>query len=156
MKLPVSLPDELLLSRLIRYVTVSGDKGDNFASKVFGSRKVSIHPFLTARLEQLAEWGYGGDLFMYTAPGVIPRTYWAGSYDREDMYFGVQLPLEEAPISVNEIGDYPSPLGWGGQAHIDEHADGSVSVMWRVRLLDYNQVTGEITAEQSEFVYEVE
>ncbi|VDL35294.1 hypothetical protein BANRA_04443 [Escherichia coli] len=57
MKLPVSLPDELLLSRLIRYVTVSGDKGDNFASKVFGSRKVSIHPFLTARLEQLAGWG---------------------------------------------------------------------------------------------------
>lgn len=57
MKLPVSLPDELLLSRLIRYVTVSGDKGDNFASKVFGSRKVSIHPFLTARLEQLTGWG---------------------------------------------------------------------------------------------------
>ena len=57
MKLPVSLPDELLLSRLIRYVTVSSDKGDNFSSKVFGSRKVSIHPFLTARLEQLAGWG---------------------------------------------------------------------------------------------------
>ena len=57
MKLPVGLPDELLLSRLIRYVTVAGDKGDNFSSKVFGSRKVSIHPFLTARLEQLAVWG---------------------------------------------------------------------------------------------------
>lgn len=56
MKLPVSLPDELLLSRLIRYVTASGYKGDSFASKVFGSRKVSIHPFLTARLEQLAGW----------------------------------------------------------------------------------------------------
>lgn len=56
MKLPVSLPDELLLSRLIRYVTVSGDKGDNFASNVFGSRKMSTHPFLTARLEQLAGW----------------------------------------------------------------------------------------------------
>ncbi|HDZ8830191.1 TnsD family Tn7-like transposition protein [Aeromonas hydrophila] len=56
MKLPVSLPDELLLSRLIRYVTISGDNGDDFVSKVFGSRKVSIHPFLTARLEQLAGW----------------------------------------------------------------------------------------------------
>ncbi|MBB9584356.1 MULTISPECIES: TnsD family Tn7-like transposition protein [Gammaproteobacteria] len=57
MKLPVSLPDELLLSRLIRYVTVSSDKGDNVACRAFGSRKVSIHPFLTARLEQLARWG---------------------------------------------------------------------------------------------------
>ena len=57
MKLPISLPDELLLSRLIRYVTVSSDKGDNVACRAFGSRKVSIHPFLTARLEQLARWG---------------------------------------------------------------------------------------------------
>lgn len=46
MKLPVSLPDELLLSRLIRYVTVSGDKGDNFASKVFWVKK-GIHPSLS-------------------------------------------------------------------------------------------------------------
>lgn len=57
MKLPISLPDELLLSRLIRYVTVSSDKGDNVACRAFGSRKVSIHPFLTARLDQLARWG---------------------------------------------------------------------------------------------------
>jgi hypothetical protein len=56
MKLPISLPDELLLSRLIRYVTVSSDKGDDVACRVFGSRKVSIHPFLTARLDQLARW----------------------------------------------------------------------------------------------------
>lgn len=111
---------------------------------------VPYHP------DMLAEWGYEGELYMYAAPGVSPRTYWAGSYDNEDMYFGVQLPLEEAPMSVTETGDYPSPLGWGGQAHIDEHADGSVSALWRVRLLDYNQLTGEITAEQSEFVYEVE
>lgn len=56
MKLPISLPDELLLSRLIRYVTVSSDKGDDVACMAFGSRKVSIHPFLTARLDQLARW----------------------------------------------------------------------------------------------------
>ncbi|MDX7681185.1 TnsD family Tn7-like transposition protein [Aeromonas caviae] len=56
MKLPISLPDELLLSRLIRYVTVSNDNGASIASRVFGSKKASIHPFLTARLEQLAEW----------------------------------------------------------------------------------------------------
>lgn len=45
MKLPVSLPDELLLSRLIRYVTVSGDKGDNFASKVLGQERYPSIPF---------------------------------------------------------------------------------------------------------------
>lgn len=54
MKLPASLPDELLLSRLIRYVTVSGENGNSFTYRVFGSRKISLHPFLTAGIGKLA------------------------------------------------------------------------------------------------------
>ena len=111
---------------------------------------VAYHP------DQLAEWGYSGDLFMYTAPGAIPRTYWAGSYDNEDMYFGVQLHLDEAPASVTQTGSYPSPLGWGGSAHIDHHADGTASALWRVRLLDFDPVTGVLRAEQSAFTYAVD
>lgn len=111
---------------------------------------VAYHP------EMLAEWGFGGDLFMYTAPGAIPSTYWAGSHDNEDMYFGVQLPLDAPPFTVEEMGDYPSPLGWGGGVHIDEHPDGSASALWRVRLLDFDAETGVITAEESEFTYRVD
>jgi hypothetical protein len=111
---------------------------------------VEYHP------DQLAEWGYGGELFMYTGSGAIPRTYWSGSYDSEDMYFGVQQPLAEAPSTVQETGEQPSPLGWGGVSHIDEHADGTVSAMWRVRLLDFDEQTGEISADQDAFVYELD
>ena len=81
---------------------------------------VEYHP------EMLAEWGYGGDLYMYTGPGAIPRTYWAGAYDNEDMYFGVQLPLDSEPTTVSELGTYPGPLGWGGGVHMDHHHDGTV------------------------------
>ena len=101
---------------------------------------VEYHP------EQLAEWGYGGDLFMYTAPGAIPRTYWAGSYDHEDMYFGVQLHLDEVPSSVVELGSYPSPLGWGGNFHVDHHADGTASAMWRP---DQKATHGQTTIEDA-------
>lgn len=54
MKLPVSLPDELLLSRLIRHVTVSGERPREFAHRAFGSHRVSLHPFLTAGIAHLA------------------------------------------------------------------------------------------------------
>jgi hypothetical protein len=106
--------------------------------------------------DQLAEWGYGGDLFMYTAPGAIPHTYWSGGYDNEDMYFGVQLHLDEAPDTITELGSYPSPLGWGGGFHIDHHADGTASAMWRVRLLDFDAETGVLTADEPSFAYAVE
>ena len=111
---------------------------------------VPYHP------EQLAEWGYGGELFMYTAPGAIPRTYWAGSYDNEDMYFGVQLQLDEAPSSVTQVDSYPSPLGWGGNFHIDHHADGTASALWRVRLLDFDPENGILIAEEDTFTYAVD
>lgn len=72
MKLPVCLPDELLLSRLIRYVTISGVQGDDFARRVFGSRKVSIHPFLTARLELLARWSLESEEVMLFQQTLAP------------------------------------------------------------------------------------
>ncbi|HFI9705849.1 TPA: TnsD family Tn7-like transposition protein [Yersinia enterocolitica] len=54
MCLPDCLPDELLLSRLIRHVMVSGDNIPAFTRKTFGSERSSIHPFLTAGLENMA------------------------------------------------------------------------------------------------------
>ena len=111
---------------------------------------VEYHP------EMLAEWGYGGDLYMYTGPGAIPRTYWAGAYDNEDMYFGVQLPLDSEPTTVTELGTYSDPLGWGGGVHMDHHHDGTVSAMWRIRLIDFDPETGTLAAEAPSFSYAVE
>jgi hypothetical protein len=108
---------------------------------------VQYHP------EQLAEWNYGGDLFMYTGAGASPQTYWAGSYDREDMYYGVRVLLEDAPTSLEELGVHEEPLGWSGGLHLDSHQDGTVSAMWRVRLIDFDPLSGELTASAPEFTY---
>lgn len=45
MKLPVSLPDELLLSRLIRYVTASGYKGIALLARSMDQE--GVHPSLS-------------------------------------------------------------------------------------------------------------
>ncbi len=55
MRLPIPLPDELLLGRLIRHVTISGEAAGELVQRLFGSSRASIHPFLTSGLAYLAE-----------------------------------------------------------------------------------------------------
>ncbi|KQA32756.1 MULTISPECIES: TnsD family Tn7-like transposition protein [Gammaproteobacteria] len=52
--LPNALPDELLFSRIIRFLSVSGLSTSNFLLTVYGSPKACIHPYLTAGLNNLA------------------------------------------------------------------------------------------------------
>lgn len=48
--LPRAFPDELLISRLIRFVTLFGWSGLFEIYNLLGSRKISIHPLMTASL----------------------------------------------------------------------------------------------------------
>ena len=93
---------------------------------------------------------------MYTGAGASPMTYWAGSYDKEDMYFGVQVLVEEAPGTIVQQGTFAEPLGWNGQYHLDWHQDGSVTALWKVRLLDFDEQTGAIAAQENSFLYLLE
>lgn len=55
MDLPKAFPDELFLGRLIRYLLLAGESERSFSFRVFGSSRVSIHPFLTAGVSRIAE-----------------------------------------------------------------------------------------------------
>ncbi|WP_337018689.1 TnsD family Tn7-like transposition protein [Leclercia sp. AS011] len=52
--LPRAFPDELLISRLIRFVTIAGWSGLSEIYNLMGSKKRCIHPTLTASLCKLA------------------------------------------------------------------------------------------------------
>ncbi len=54
-QLPTALPDELLLSRLIRFITISGISSSEFLHTCFGSNRISLHPFLTSGLGCIAK-----------------------------------------------------------------------------------------------------
>ena len=56
MILPYAYPDELLLSRLIRYLILSGEQPSSFCSRIFNSRKISLHPFLTGGISPIASF----------------------------------------------------------------------------------------------------
>ncbi|MFC1236685.1 TnsD family Tn7-like transposition protein [Vibrio sp. F74] len=53
--LPNVLPDELVFSRIIRFLMASGQPVSKFLLAVYGSSRASIHPYLTAGLSNLAE-----------------------------------------------------------------------------------------------------
>ena len=106
--------------------------------------------------EQLEEWNFSGDLFMYAGPGAIPKTYWSGSHDAEDLYYGVKIDRPTAPLSVTQQSNHDTPLGGTGHHYIDFHQDGSVSIHWSVRLIDYDMYTGEMIAESSSFEFIME
>ncbi|WP_442892519.1 TnsD family Tn7-like transposition protein [Enterobacter sp. P82] len=54
MWLPSCLPDELLISRMIRFVTLYGWTGLHQLYQILGSEKKSIHPTMTSGLSSLA------------------------------------------------------------------------------------------------------
>ncbi|MBF38326.1 TnsD family Tn7-like transposition protein [Idiomarina sp. UBA4520] len=55
MRLPECYPDEIIISRLIRFVTVTGISGSELVKQIFGSKRVSFHPFLPAGISSLSE-----------------------------------------------------------------------------------------------------
>ena len=55
MKLPEQLPDELLFSRLVRYIIACGEKVHWLQQIIYSNYKANVHPFLTAGVERLAD-----------------------------------------------------------------------------------------------------
>ena len=55
MQLPSPFPDEILFSRLVRHLMMSGLSIDCYLKSVFGNRKVSIHPYLTSGLDLISK-----------------------------------------------------------------------------------------------------
>lgn len=52
--IPSSLPDELLFSRLIRGLTLSGVPVEDYLELLFGKHKLSVHPFLPSGLDLIS------------------------------------------------------------------------------------------------------
>ncbi len=55
MLIPSAFPDEILFSRIVRHFTISGMTTADYLLTTLGSRKVSIHPYLTAGLDKFSK-----------------------------------------------------------------------------------------------------
>ncbi len=88
------------------------------------------------------EWGYDGVLYLATIPGVEATTYWgSGGYDHEDHYFMAEFDTSWDVLSVTQNETFTSPLGMRGSYFVDSHQNGSKTILWHVRVLDFDQTT---------------
>jgi len=97
----------------------------------------------------LAEWGCRSkQLYTFRAAGMGLESSWNGTEKRnaDALYFTAEVRTRRRVKSIREIDEPPAGLGWTGRFFIDEHADGSRSIYWRTRLIDFDMTTGAIRA----------
>jgi len=85
----------------------------------------------------------------YYGPGIY-HEYW----DTAVNYF-VEWKTYQQVRALTQLTSVPSPLGWTGNYFIDEHRDGSTSLYWRVRFMEYDRETGNILQQADQIDYEV-
>ena len=96
----------------------------------------------------LMEWGwYPNTLHAVIGAGTALMSYWgAPGYNYQIPYFVAKYPALGHVLDITQEPGISWPLGWGGSfannVHVDEHADGTRTYLWRVRLMDFNQENG--------------
>lgn len=93
-------------------------------------------------------------LFVLRAPGVYIRAQWCKrEYDLEEIYTDVAFTTRRKVKSIRQETKLPRPLGWRGKYFVDEHADGTRTYRWRVRLADFDQIEGKIRTQADRIDY---
>ena len=83
------------------------------------------------------------DLYVLRGAGTYARRSWSGEqYDKEEIYLTAEFTTRRRVAKIEQVQEPPAPLGWNGSYYADEHADGSRTYRWSVRLADFDQVQG--------------
>ena len=83
------------------------------------------------------------DLYVLRGAGTYRAARGAGEqYDKEEIYLTAEFTTRRRVAKIEQVQEPPAPLGWNGSYYADEHADGSRTYRWSVRLADFDQVKG--------------
>jgi hypothetical protein len=96
------------------------------------------------------------DLYVLRGAGSWPNRHWLeAGYDAEETYVWATLHTDRKVKSVQQVQSPAKPLGWTGKFVVDNNADGTRTYLWRVRLVDFDQTKGTITAKADRLDYKV-
>ena len=102
------------------------------------------------KVETLAEWNSEfGSLYLLRGAGLATDSRWEATEKRnqDDLWFTAEARTRRTIRGIDVLGEVAAPLGWTGKFYVDEHRDGSRSILWRCRLVDFDMRTGEFMAE---------
>ncbi|MCD6304238.1 MAG: hypothetical protein J7M21_04675, partial [Planctomycetes bacterium] len=95
-------------------------------------------------------------LYVCRGAGTYPLRAWCSQgYDRERIYVNAEVRTARHIAAVTQVQQPPRPLGWRGRYYADEHADGTRTYRWRVRILDFDQLRGRIIHKVDHIDYRV-
>ncbi|MCF7730392.1 MAG: hypothetical protein K9N23_01840 [Akkermansiaceae bacterium] len=123
---------------------------------------VSVHApekWWKVKMRVPEDWKQWADkpLYVIRGAGTYPHRYWCGDqYDREETFTNAELTTTRKVKSITQVQELPQPLGWTGKHTVDENLDGSRTYRWRVRLIDFDQQSGEIVTKLDRVDYRVE
>lgn len=112
---------------------------------------VMTGPWLRSDYEPLAEWGSTATrIYTWRAIGVGAESSWYPPENRnqDELVFTAEARTTREVMGVEAIGDPEARWGFDGSVFFDHHEDGSRSVFWRVRLIDFDMTTGIVRAQR--------
>jgi len=96
------------------------------------------------------------DLYVLRGAGTYAHRHWIGAgYDQEETYVNASFRTSEKVARIEQVQSPPKPLGWSGKCAVDEHADGTRTYHWRVRLVDFDQPAGKIRSKVDRLDYRI-
>jgi len=96
------------------------------------------------------------DLHVLRGAGTYVRRSWCGEeYDREELYATAEFTTRRRVAKIEQVQTPPAPLGWNGSYYADEHADGSRTYRWSVRMADFDQMKGSIITAVERLDYQI-
>jgi hypothetical protein len=104
----------------------------------------------TPRIYVPEDWKAWADkpLYVIRGLGTYPHRHWCGEqFDAEENYVDVRFTTARRVATIEQVRQLPAPLGWTGKQAVDEHADGTRTYHWRVRLVDFDQKAGKILSQ---------
>jgi len=94
------------------------------------------------------------DLYVLRGAGTYPNRHWIDAgYDAEETYVDATFRTARKVMKIEQVQSPPQPLGWTGKYVVDEHADGTRTYRWRVRLVDFDQPKGTILSKVDRMDY---
>jgi hypothetical protein len=121
------------------------------ASAELRGREVTVRaPAEWSRVEHYAppDWKYEASptIYSWRGAGVGVESSWDGANRRnhEVLVYTAEVRTERAVTGLVSLDQPAAPTGWDGRYFVDEHADGTRSVYFRVQLMDFDMSTGKV------------
>jgi hypothetical protein len=108
---------------------------------------VMTGPWHRMEYAPLEEWGCTAPkLYTWRAQGVGAESSWYPPEKRneDELVYTAEARTIEPVTSVEATDDAGDEWGFDGRSYVDLHEDGSRSIYWRVKLIDFDMNSGEI------------